>query len=225
MEELRQQGGQRKNMRALGRLTYFGEKGRIRLKSVLVAERPGSFRFETISPLEQPIDVMACDGEKLWLLSKEKLSTGEATPDNIARLLPLPMFPEEVVDTLLGGVPTGARFQPKAIAWGGEDGDKWALTIAGPSGETGRLTVDPVRKVVEKMELLEEGENVRLSVTFEDFERAEGDAGEIPRGLHIVMPARNHDVDIKLKEVDVNVDLPRSLFAIEPPPGVTPEIL
>src|SRR5262245_17955687 len=68
LEQLRQKSATRKNLRAIGRLTYFGEKGRIRLKSVLVAERPGSFRFETISPLEQPIDVMACDGKKIRLL-------------------------------------------------------------------------------------------------------------------------------------------------------------
>jgi outer membrane lipoprotein-sorting protein len=224
LEQLRSRGAERKNLRAMGRLTYFGEKGRIRLKAVLVAERPGSFRFETVSPLEQPIDVMASDGKRMWLLSKEKLSEGPATPENIARLMPLPLHPEEVVDTLLGGVPTGVRFRAKSIAWA-EDQEKWSLSISGPNGEDGRLTVDPVRKVVEKMELLEPGGNVRLSVTFEDFEAVSGSTAEIPRSLHIVMPARNHDVTIKLKEVDVNVELSPSLFTIAAPPGVIPEQL
>lgn len=224
LEMLRSRGEERKNLRAMGRLTYFGEKGRVRLKAVLVAERPGSFRFETVSPLEQPLDVMACDGKKIWLLSKEKLSEGPATPENIARLMPLPLHPEEVVDTLLGGVPTGARFTAKSIAWDGE-GEKWVLVVSGPNNEVGNLTVDPVRKVVEKMELLESGGNVRLSVTFADFEAAEGSTAEIPRDLHIVMPSRNHDVTIKLKEVDVNVELSGSLFTITAPPGVIPEQL
>jgi outer membrane lipoprotein-sorting protein len=225
LETLREVGKQRKNLRALGRVTYFGERGRVRLKAVLVAERPGRFRFETISPLEQPIDVMASDGSRLWLLSKEKLSEGPATPENIARLLPLPMHPEEVVDTLLGGVPTSARFEPAAIAWEEPDRERWVLTLSGMSGQTGKIYVDPTRKVVEKMELLEVGGDVRLSVTFEDFEQVGGHAGEIPRDMHIVMPGKNHDVSIKLKEVDINVALSDALFSIAPPPGVIPEKL
>ncbi len=96
LAELRAAGAKRQNLRALGRLTYFGEKGRVRLKAVLVADRPNRVRFETVSPLEQPLDVMTVDGSRLYLLSKEKLAIGPATPENVARLLPFPMHPEEL---------------------------------------------------------------------------------------------------------------------------------
>ena len=38
----------------MGRVTDFGERGRVRLTAVLLAERPGKLRVETLSPLEQP---------------------------------------------------------------------------------------------------------------------------------------------------------------------------
>lgn len=223
LAELRAAGAKRQNLRALGRLTYFGEKGRVRLKAVLVADRPNRVRFETVSPLEQPLDVMTVDGSRLYLLSKEKLAIGPATPENVARLLPFPMHPEELVDTLLGGVPTSARFTPSKIAWN-DAGDRWLLTLDGVAGDSAVVTADPVRRVVVAMDLRDAGGNVRMGVTFEDFEVA-GDSGELPRTIHVKMPGRDLEVDLKLKEVDVNVALDDALFTIVPPEGITPERL
>ncbi len=223
LAQLRAQGAGRRNMRALARVTYFGPKNRARVKAVLLAERPRSFRVETISPFEQPIDVMASDGSKLWLLSKNRLREGPATPENISRLLPLAMNPEEVVDTLLGGVPTSSRFEPKALEWA-EDGEHWILTLD-DGVEINRLTVDPVRKVVEKMTLGAQASKPRLSVEFDDFERIEGATGELPHKIHIELPDRGLDVRIKLEEAEVDVTLAAALFRITPPPGVEPEPL
>ena len=218
LAELRQKSGARKNLRALARVTYFGPKGRARVKAALLAERPGSFRVETISPFEVPIDIMASDGSRLWLLSEKKLREGPATPENISRLLPLAMQAEEVVDTLLGGVPTSSRFKPTALEWA-EDGEHWLLTLD-DGAELSRLTIDPVRKVVEKLTLGAEGAKPRLSVEFEDFERVGASALELPQKIHIELPDRGLDVQIKLQEVEVDVPLASELFRIAAPPGI-----
>lgn len=223
LEVVREAGKERRNLRALGRVTYFGEKGRVRLKAAIVVERPARFRFETISPLEQPIDVMASDGTRLWLLSNGKLSEGRASAENVAKLLPLPLEPAEVVDTLLGGVPSAHRFRAVGIAREDEGDERWLLSLEGNAGESARVSVDPVRRVVVRMELLEPGGDVRLGVTFEDFEGAGESTGELPRTIRLRMPSRDLDVHIKLKEVDVNVPLEEGLFRIVAPPGVASE--
>jgi outer membrane lipoprotein-sorting protein len=223
LAELVEKSGDRKNLRALARVTYFGPKGRARVKAALLAERPGSFRVETISPFEQPIDVMASNGTKLWLLSEKRLREGPATPENISRLLPLAMNPEEVVDTLLGGVPTSSRFTPKTLEWA-EDGEHWLLVME-DGAEENRLSIDPVRKVVEKMTLGAPGAKPRLSVEFEDFERVGASTAELPHKIHIELPDRGLDVRIKLEEAEVDVPLAADLFRINAPPGVDPEPL
>lgn len=223
LTQLREKTGDRKNLRALGRVTYFGERGRVRVKAVLLAQRPGAFRFETISPFEQPIDVMASDGDRLWLLSENRLREGPATPENISRLLPLAMKPAEVVDTLLGGVPTSDRFAPESIEWS-EDRDRWILSLASDRGERSRLTVDPDRMLVERM-TLEDQRGLRVAVSFDDFESAGPGKGELPEKIRIEMPRRDLDVRIKLNEAEVDVPLADELFRITPPPGVRPEPL
>lgn len=217
LEGLSAQAGDRTSLRTLGRVTYFGDKGRVRLKAVLLARRPGAFRVETLSPFEQPLDVMACDGDDLWLLSKDQLRFGAATPENIARLLPLVMGPEAVVDTLLGGVPRAEGTRAERIE---RVDDKWRLWVRTARGERGHLLVDPTRRRVEQMVLLD-GETPHVTVRFSDFEPVPS-GGEMPRDIEIRLEAQSSEVTIKLGEPDVNVELPDGLFRIEAPPGVTP---
>lgn len=213
---------QRKNLRALGRVTYFGEKGRVRLKAVLLAERPSRFRIETLSPLEQPIDVMVCDGDELSLLSGGRLRTGPASPQNIARLLPLSMKASEVVDTLLGGVPASERFRPMKVSRIDDSDDEWALELESNLSERAWLKVDPTRKVVTEMKLFATNGTQTVRVAFDDFEDVPGGRA-LPHAMTIQM--NELDVRIKLTEADVDVTLDASLFALSPPPGVTPEPL
>lgn len=223
LDELRAEGAGTRNLRALGRVTYFGEKGRVRLKTVLLAERPGRFRVETLSPLEQPIDVMACDGTELWYLSKGRLRSGPATPQNISRLLPLAMTPEEVVDTFLGGVPTSERFSPVALKHA--DDDRWELELLSATQERVRLLIDPVRRVVERMVLLTPAGSPRVSVQFDDFDPVSKGARDLPRSMVLRVAEKDIDLRIKLTEADVDVALDGSLFRLEAPPGRSAEPL
>ena len=211
----------RRSMRALSRLTYFGEKGRVRLRTVFVAERPDRFRVETLSPLEQPIDVMASDGARIWLLSKGRFHEGPATPENLSRLLPVPLRPAELVDALLGGIPTTDRFTPTKIAWADEDRERWRLTMVGPGDEVAELRVDPVRRVVERVTMRGPGGAVRLEVGFDDF----GAPDRFPHKIELSIPGRADEVTIKLKELEVNVGIAPQIFRLEPPAGVVPEPL
>jgi outer membrane lipoprotein-sorting protein len=225
LAELRAGGAERKSLRSEGRVTYFGDQGRVRLKAILLAERPGRFRIETISPFEQPIDVMACDGSRLWLLSNNRLREGPATPENIARLLPLPLYPEEVVDVLLGGVPSGDRFTASTIE-PAPDG-QWYLGLVGAGGERAKLTVDPVRKVVLRTALLELDGSDRVTVDFADFAQPQGakDAREMPEEIVVKVPARKMEVTIKLTRSEVDATIDGGLFRLAAPSGVVVEPL
>lgn len=222
VESLLQQGQSRRSLRALGRVDYFGKEGRVRLRIVEVVERPDRFRFETLSPLEQPIDLMTCDGSRLRLLSKGALREGPATPENIARLLPLPLRPEEVVEIMLGGAPISGRFTPRNVEW--TDDDQWRLMLDGPEGEVGELIIDPTGPVATRATLKRANGDVRLGLTFDDLEPIAG-GGRLPRTIALSLPDDGLEVSIRLKEVEVNVEVSPTLFTITPPPGVIPEPL
>lgn len=222
LAQLRRQSEGRRNLRALGRVTMFGPEGRVRLQTVFVAERPRSFRFETLSPFEQPIDVMTSDGERLWLLSEGRLFEGPATSENVARLLPLPLRPEEVVEVFLGGVPVSERYRPVRVETA--DG-RWRLVLEGPSGEEERLVVDPRSLRVLSAELEGADGQPRAAIEMSRFETA-GDGGPaVPTEIEVRVPPRALDIRLRLRDPETDVDLPKGLFEMTPPPGTRPEPL
>ncbi len=189
----------------------------MRLKAVLVAEKERSFRFETLSPFGQPISVMTSDGERLWLLSEGRLQEGPALPEYIARLLPLPLRPEEIVDTLLGGVPVSSRFKPEKVT---PDGDNYLLDLRGGGGNRARLIVAGDRKQIKGLKLYYGGQKADLEVSFESWLTPADKGPPMPERIRVLAPAQKMDVRIKLKEVETNVTLDPKLFRLEAPEGM-----
>jgi outer membrane lipoprotein-sorting protein len=89
----------------------FGPKGRVRGRLVVVAERSGRLRFEAMSPFEQPISTLVTDGKSfaLYDIAKKRYYKGPATPENVSRLLPIRMHPQEIALLLLGSAPVIAH--------------------------------------------------------------------------------------------------------------------
>lgn len=216
IETLRAQAEARRNLRALGRVTAFGPEGRVRLKTVLVAQRPGAFRVETLTPFEQPVDVMACDGARISLLREGRLFVGPATPANVARLLPLPLRPEEIVEVLLGGVPLPSDFQATGLS---VEDELWRLELRGADGEQGILHVRPSGGRVERAEWLDASGNPRVRVRFEDFSRSDDGGPPFPKSIRVEVPPADTRVEIRLRDAETDVELAEALFSIEPPPG------
>ena len=212
-----------RSMQAMGRVSYFGAQGRVRLRTVIVVERPGRFRLETLTPLEQPIDVMTCDGARIWLLSGGSLKEGLATPENIARIIPVPLRAEDLVDAMLGGVPTGERFQGSAIKWADDAHTRWHLELQSAGGERAHLVVLPELRRVESVSLIRGDGAERLRVEFERFDAEV--PGSLARRIVLAIPDRDTEVTIKLKDVELDARINPALFRIDPPDGVTPELL
>jgi hypothetical protein len=220
LASLRAGAARRRSVQAEGTVTYFGARGRVRGRAVIVARRPGSFRVETLSPLEQPVEVICSDGAQLHVLSGDVLRVGPATPEEVYKVIPLPMRSEEVVDTLIGGVPTSERFAPARVSRG-EDG-RLVLGLDGPAGERVELTVDPSRRVVERSRLLGPDGALRVEVQFDGFEPAEDAGPPLPRSIVARMPGADLDLRIRLSEVVVDGAVDDALFRLEPRPGEAP---
>lgn len=80
---------------------------------------------------------MTSDGERLWLLSRGSAREGPATPENMARLVPIPLRASELVDVLLGGVPISDRYKPVRVERSAKDAeaaraDVWTTPTCGP---------------------------------------------------------------------------------------------
>ncbi len=211
LETLRRQGERRRSLRATGRVTAFGPEGRVRLRTVIVAQRPRSFRLETLTPFEQPVDVMASDGERLWLLREGELFEGPASAENVARLLPLPMAPEELVETLLGGVPVPAGFSAVRVE---AAGDRWRLHLEGAAGSSGVLELDPKTLRVLSAAHRDPSGELRTEVDFAGYRAAPDGGPAVPTEIEVRVPSIESELSIRLGEPELDVELLPSLFSL-----------
>ena len=217
-QELISRTSDRKSLQTLGRATYFGKQGRVRLRMVVVAQRPGAFRIETLTPFEQPIDVMTSNGEDLWLISGQRIFKGPATADNISKLLPIPMTNQELVSTLLGGMPVSSAFKPMEV---NADGDLWKLVLDGPGSQQGFVWVEPEKLRVRKATLSTNG-NTRVEVEYSKFQSIPG-AKSFAQRIKVKVPRRDFELSIRLQEPELNRTIDQTIFQIELQPGSHPE--
>ncbi|NJK89446.1 MAG: hypothetical protein HC923_08610, partial [Myxococcales bacterium] len=192
------------------RVTTWGPEGRARLRIVALAERPDRFRIETLSPFEEPLDVVATNGQRLYWLSREHLKIGPATSDRIGEVLPLPLAPDAVVDVLLGGVPSRDGWQAVDIAF--DEGDL-RLMLRDERGRVATAWVAADEPRLLRVKLPPTELQPAIDVRWEDHREG------IARKIAFEIPDRDLRVDIRLDDVRLDEPIPEARFQIDPPPG------
>lgn len=206
LEKLQAAGASRSSLRTEGRMTYFGNGERVRLRMVLAVARPGKFRLEMLSPFMEPIDVMTSDGETLSWLHQKVLYRGPSTPENVGRLFPVNMDGTALVDTVLGGVVSSADFRTEA-AVALEDGS-FQLRLRSVQGPVVVLSCDASHRVTQMRW-------VRPNRSFADVEYSDWDqALGVPQRIQVSDKSRDVEVQIRLKRPELNVALEAGLFRI-----------
>ena len=94
------------DLRALADITVERGSERQRLSGVLLARAPGSVRFEALSPFGQPfLFVTVHDGRlTVYNAGTNEVTESDASAETTARLLSLPVDPDDLVSVLSGRV-------------------------------------------------------------------------------------------------------------------------
>ncbi|MBN1946787.1 MAG: DUF4292 domain-containing protein [Bradymonadales bacterium] len=193
-------------------------------RQVVLVRQPDDLHIQVLSPFDQTLSVLVCDGEQLALydLEAQVYYHGSPTPRNIARLLPFYLSAPDIVRVLLGGPPLDL-FHPDesryALSW---DGRKGSYLLRVPLWQE-EGTVD---LWVHHGDWLMEGAIRRDADGQQTFELR---TGHFERSGDVLLPTRlrallhgESEVDLSLtvESADVNVALRDELFTLAPPAGV-----
>jgi hypothetical protein len=177
----------------------------------LAAERPDRLHVETLDFFGNVAAVLVAGGGRFSLYDARErvLYRGAATPANLARLVPLPLPAEDLVDVLCGsaplpGAPVAAEPGPGTVR----------LELEGPEGAATLHVGEGA--VVERAGLRPAGRPA-WTVRGEVYRFREGT--RFP--TDVTLEAKSLDVKLALhwREVEVNGALDPGLFALAPPQG------
>ncbi len=198
---------QRLAVRALGKLRLRGPRGSSRVKQVIIAERPGNLRLESLNFLGQTVSLLVTDGAQYAFYDGQAIERGSVFQDLLRDTVGLDLAPAEAV-ALLVAAPNLPSGQPRAIFALGDDRVAWfELSRV-------RFAMDGSVRTVEK---LDPAGRVRWLAEYRGWRPAQG--GRYPHQMVFSFPASELRAELDFDQVELNPSLDAALFSLLPEEG------
>jgi len=218
---------------------------RTRASVYMLVDRQGRLRFEAEAALSGPVATLVANPQTFSLLDlrEQRFEHGPACPENIARLIPVALHPQEIAAILLGDVPLAEGARVVGLGWNkalGADvleidnpGAQSALTRhlwvslqhqgpAGGQGPAGAANAGggPGAWQIVALEAGGSAER-RWQVRFSEHEAAEGVPYRLPTEIQIAEPGQSFDdgVEIQIRERTLNPTFRPTAFDLVAPQG------
>lgn len=223
----RQAGWQ--SIKAEARVTQWARNGRIRGTVLMFLERPSKVRFDVMTQLG-PAAVLTSDGEAFQLtdLREGVFLHGPTCPENIARLLGIPVDAENVLRLLTGDTP-----MIEAIEQSMECRDaRYVVTLVAADGTTQEVafSVDEAdrdrapeaqRLTLRRSTKRGPDGKTRWEATYDDYIDVEGQS--FPTSVRFVDQVSGADTSVKVRSISLNPEVPDGAFQQAPSPGMSIE--
>ncbi len=214
---------ERKSFRAESVMDYWLGKQRLKGTVLVMGTDQRQVRFNAISPQNDVLADMACDGQDFTLVNMQKncYLTGPCDESSIAQFLHVKLAPEDVLHLALGTVPIPPQ-SDGTVTWDASKGYE-RVELKSPSG-TQKIVIDAREghADVVSAELSRDGKVV-WSVENTGFVEVKDEAGgthRLPSTTRFKSPAEQADLLVEWKERTVNPTLDPAKFKISVPSGL-----
>jgi hypothetical protein len=174
LASLRQRENDLKTFKGVGRFKTIRGNGTKIFRVVWIGSKPENLRVETLGPWGQPNLTFVVNGPSFFLHSRQDnhYFRGDATADNLARLVSIPVKGEDLF-RLLSGQPPILPFHHGKIRTSPADSGsilslykKWGRLIE-------KIWMKDAGKSVEKVEVFDAWGNLRYRIAFSEFHQTE----------------------------------------------------
>jgi hypothetical protein len=212
------------SLRAEARVDQRGQGGRIKGTVLMFVQRPGRVRFDAMTQFG-PAAILTSDGERFAYadLRNRRFLTGPTCPQNIARLLNLPLDVQQTTLLLLGGTPLIA-YARASIRW--NDDGFYRVTLVAADGARQEIdlgiaardaTAPPAKQALAlaRSEVYDAKGRSLWRIGYEDY-RPTGFHGAqvaMPFLVRVQQPQADRDTLIRFKQITLDAEVPEGAFA------------
>jgi hypothetical protein len=210
---------ERRSLRGRARLAVDGDGGEVRIRSdeIVVLERPARLRVEVQGFLNQTAAVITTDGERyeIFRSGDRSYEMGTVHPALLWQEAHIALTPEDAVEVLLGAPARGAGLVPADAVDVGEGLIRMDLVDAERRVRQG-VAFDAAARLRE-FEVVGDDGAVLWRARFDDYAVVDG----VPFAHAIVLDvtAGVTHVQISLRDVELNPELPPDIFRLRAPAG------
>ena len=191
-------------------------KGEARKADLLViVRRPAAVQMQALTPTSDLIAILSTDGQRFISFERggAECHTGLACPQNLARLLPIALPPQQLAEALLGRPPL-LDLPTKTLRWD-EAKSAYRIDISGP-GSSRRQEVYVLPRSFRFLgTVLYEGAARVGSIAYDGAVGTDGP----PKTFRFRSKAQDLDVSVTLRDVEVNGAVGDDVFDVQCPQG------
>ncbi|MFN0063992.1 MAG: DUF4292 domain-containing protein [Myxococcaceae bacterium] len=199
------------SLEAEGHIRFHGPEGGGSARALIAASEEGRVQIALLDFFGKPQVVLVTDGTRLGLYQgqENRYYQGAATPQNLARLIPMVVPPQVLAERLLGRVDV-------------LPGESSALTVdkARAAYHLSRTFAEGVQQLwIHPKHYRAVGSEVTTDGTTLGFDDFRGEGGQMfPWRLHWRQGAR--EIELHYSDVSLNAALDSEMFEPKPPVGV-----
>jgi outer membrane lipoprotein-sorting protein len=206
------------SLRGLARVVYADPQNKGTAKQAVAVSIPDRFRLELFSPIGIA-SLVVCDGHSLaaYFPKEKTIYRGAATPLNVARFTRVMLSPRAIVGVLLG-LPIPPQYQEARPVTLDADRGWYRLGLTLPEGGTQVWWFDPRTLLLTRWEALGDNDAVVARMNLNDYRLVNGQYFPFEIGLSDL--SGQQEVSIYYERVELNPQLPDTLFTLAPLNGV-----
>lgn len=211
------------------RASQYSDRGGLKGKVEILAERPGRLRMSGLSPTDDMVSVLATDGARFTSFERgaKFCFVGRACPSNVGRFASIPLEADELVGVLIGRPPIIPHGE-KRLSWDKDVGG-YRLELFGAGadlamarGRVQRLWIGHDDGRVLRTALVDGGKT-KVDVRYSEFSRRGGHL--LPTRLDAKLAREATDLRLEYRDIDVAPELGDGAFNFVCPSGTTLEEL
>jgi len=191
------------------------QAGQARKADLLLAlRRPAALQMQALAPTLDLLAVLSTDGKRFISFERggSQCHVGDACSSNLARLVPIALPPEQWVQALLGQPPL-LQDNPQRLQWDGER-DLYRVDIGSPAGLHQEVFIAP--RTFRFVGMVLYRGSARVASLAYDGEVADGGP---PRTLRFKSPAKDLDVTLEMRKIELGKPVGDDVFAVTCPEG------
>ncbi len=198
-------------LQGMARLEAYVKKEARKADLLLVVQLPASVQFQALAPTLDLMALLSTDGQRFVSFERgaQACFTGQACPQNMARLVPIAMPPAQLAQALLGRPPI-LQGKDKTLQWDRER-NLYRVDIGPPAGLHQQVFVTPNSFRFAGTVLYQGAERIG-SIQYDGVA-----AGGVPEKLQF--KAKDTDVSLQMRDIVADKPVQPEVFAVQCPQG------
>lgn len=209
-----------RDLQAMALVSIQSPWGKLRAHQLIRLRKTPSFlRMETLGPIGPSLYILA-DEEQLLLYNpyEGRLLKGKASPDQIRKLIRLPLAIPEMVNLLAGLPPPLADGHFQVSLTHQSENERYWVQISSAENQPYQKAWMGADMTLQGCQLYDSKGRVSLIARYGAYHPVDG--YPLPRGIQLYLPQEKTFLELTYQDPSVNEGLPDFLLELPIPPGV-----